>query len=58
MVIAVSRAIREEAISGRIRKLSVDHNKVIIFFKYHNSRNDKDVGIGSERVDGLMLKGG
>ena len=63
LVVGISRVVREKPVSGSIRQLSVNLSKKINLVEDHSGtalvcREDKDVGIGPEGAESLVLRWG
>ena len=58
LVVGFSRVIREKAVSGSIRQLSISVSKIIIFVEDHSGTAlvcQEDVGFGPEGAESLAL---
>ena len=63
LVVGIGRIVREKAVSGSIRQLSVHLSKIVILVEDQSGtalvcREDRDVGIGPEGAESLALKRG
>ena len=63
LVVGSSRVIREKAVIGSIRQLSVCLSKIVILVEDHSGTalvcwEDQDVGFGPEQAESLVLKKG
>ena len=63
LIVGFSRNVREKAVSGSIRQLSICLSKIVILVEDHSgtaliSWEDQDVGIGPEEMESLAPKRG